>query len=333
MYESFYKLNDTPFKLIPNLKYYYFGKSQQRALTYLKYGITQGEGFIVITGEVGTGKTTLIQCLLNDLKNSDIAIAEVAAANLDAKKILPMICAAFGISYEKKSDVTLLKELKKLLLKYIERNTPISLIIDEAQTLTDSALEELRILSNLQVNNKALIQIILVGQNELRQTLASNKYEHIRQRIIASYEMEALSEQETRAYIEYRLEKAGWDGDPEFEEEIFLDIYDWSNGIPRKINTLCNRILLYGFVENIHKINVSDVKSVVNELNCETSNSIKGDPDLLQANKDYDESQLGFYSQIEWRIKILERKIDRHDQVLNTYLNDNKIEELSHTKN
>lgn len=282
MYEKFYKLSSKPFQLTPNLEFLYASKGHKQALSYLFYGIEQGEGFVVITGNIGSGKTTLIQALLAELKGRDIAVASLAAANLDTTNLLAMVCASFGLPYEARSKVALIKELEDLLFRYQERNSQVLLVVDEAQTLTPSALEELRILSNLELRGKAALQIFLVGQIELRDTILSSDFEQLRQRVIASYNLKVFSSEETEEYVKFRLNKAGWKDDPELKDELFPSIHEWSKGIPRRINLLCDRLMIFGYLEELHQLNADHLKQVMEEMSHEIVGEVNTD---LQKNK------------------------------------------------
>lgn len=273
MYDDFYKFKSRPFQLTPDLKFLFPSKGHKRAMSYLHYGLEQAEGFVVITGHIGTGKTMLIQTLLAELKDQQIATARVAAANLDEHSVVPMIAAALKQPHEGKSKVALLRDMERSLRRAKDYLNGVLIIIDEAQTLTIPALEELRILSNLECKGAALMQIFLVGQSELRDTLRAPQMEHLRQRTVASYHLEPLSLEETKHYIGYRLVAVGWDGDPAFAPDFYAAVHHQTGGIPRKINILMERMLVYGFLEELHEFSGSDVECVVGEM----SEEIAGD--------------------------------------------------------
>jgi putative secretion ATPase (PEP-CTERM system associated) len=266
MYESFYKLSGKPFQLLPDTKIIFPSSSHKRALSYLLYGIEQGEGFIVITGDVGTGKTTLIQTLLSEIQTDEIIPINIAAANMDDSAIIHSIAQGINLQLDDKNKVTIIRELKNMFNNYHEQNKRVLVIVDEAQTLSWEALEELRILSNLESGGKALLQVFLVGQTELRFMVHSQNSEQLRQRIIASYNLSHLSERETKKYIQYRLEKVGWNNDPAIDKSVFELIYDWSEGIPRKINLLCDRLFLYGYLEKLHRLQEKHIQTVIAEM-------------------------------------------------------------------
>lgn len=266
MYETFYKLRGKPFRLTPDPELLFPSKGQKRAMSYLLYGLELGEGFVMITGAVGTGKTLLIQKLLADLAQRNIAIASIASANLDGEDILPAVAAEFGLPFEGRSKESLLQALKQHLTTLATRHTHALLVVDEAQTLTPAALEMLRILSNLEQKGRALMQVFLVGQTELRQTIVDHHMEQLRQRIVASYRLEPLDAEESHAYILHRLNAVGWNQDPTLDPAVFSSIQQASRGIPRKINLIMDRLLLYGFLEEAHALDRTAITTVLDEM-------------------------------------------------------------------
>lgn len=266
MYQAFYKLRGKPFQLTPDPGMLFPSKGHKRAMAYLLYGFEQGEGFVMITGAVGTGKTLLIQKLFEELAHRNIVVASLASANLDGEDILPAVASALDLPYERRSKEALLQDLKQYLISLHARHTHALLVVDEAQTLTPAALEMLRILSNLELKGRALLQIFLVGQAELRRIIVSNHMEQLRQRIIASHRIEPMAEEESRAYILHRLRAVGWNNDPELAPEIFAEVYQASRGIPRKINLIMDRMLLHGYLEELHGLNLAALTTVLDEM-------------------------------------------------------------------
>ncbi|MEM6640222.1 MAG: AAA family ATPase [Pseudomonadota bacterium] len=273
MYEEYYKFRGRPFQLTPDLKFLYPSPGHKRALSYLHYGLEQAEGFVIITGNIGTGKTLLITTLLAELQDQEIATARIAAANVTEDNVLEMAASALKLPYEGKSKAALLRDLELSLRRAQDYLNGVLLIVDEAQELTVGALEELRILSNLESNGRALMQIFLVGQSELRATLRQPNMEHLRQRTIASYQLEPLSVDETKRYIGFRLVAVGWDGEPNFDPDFYGAIHRHTGGVPRKINILMDRVLVYGYLEELREFGAEDVEDVVEEL----SKEIAGD--------------------------------------------------------
>ncbi|MEO8960225.1 MAG: AAA family ATPase, partial [Rudaea sp.] len=241
-------------------------KGHKRAMSYLLYGLEQGEGFVMITGAVGTGKTLLIQKLFEELAHRNIAIASIASANLDGEDILPAVASAFDLSYEGRSKEALLQDLNQHLISLRERHSHALLVVDEAQTLTAAALEMLRILSNFEVNGHALLQVFLIGQAELRRTIITHRMEQLRQRIIASHKLEPMGADECRDYILHRLRAVGWNNDPELAPGLFAGVYLAGRGIPRKVNLIMDRLLLHGYLEELHRLDQAALTVVLDEL-------------------------------------------------------------------
>ncbi len=269
MYESFYGLSAKPFRLRPDPHFFYGSKGHKRAMAYLEYGLSQGEGFIVITGEVGAGKTTLVRNLFNHLASQQIVAAHIVNTHLDSDDTLRMVVSAFGLPYENVSKADLLTRLEQFLRASDAQGKRALLVVDEAQNLKPGTVEELRMLSNFQTDDKCLLQTFLVGQPEFRTTLHSPGMQQLRQRVIASYHLGPMDGPETRAYIEHRLATVGWKGDPSFSDGAHAAIFTYTGGIPRKVNTLCDRILLMGFLEEMHGFEEKDVQEVIRDINQE----------------------------------------------------------------
>jgi putative secretion ATPase (PEP-CTERM system associated) len=266
MYEQFYGLSAKPFQLRPDPNFFFGSKGHKRAASYLEYGLSQEEGFIVITGEIGAGKTTLLRNLFCKLPSKNIVAAQIVNTRLDSDDTLRMVAAAFGLPYEDASKTTLLTRLEQFLRECDQQGKRALLLVDEAQNLPPSAVEELRMLSNFQTADKCLLQTFLLGQPEFRKTLLGEGMKQLQQRVIATYHLGPMDVHETRSYIEHRLHTAGWRGDPSFSKEAFVAIYDFTGGIPRKINTLCDRLLLMGYLEEIHSFGKSEVSMVTSDI-------------------------------------------------------------------
>jgi general secretion pathway protein A len=266
MYETFYGLSAKPFRLRPDPHFFYGSKGHKRAMAYLDYGLSQGEGFIVITGEIGAGKTTLVRNLLNNLPSEQIIAAHIVNTNLDSDDTLRMVVSAFGLPYENVSKPDLLTRLEQFLRAADQQGKRALLIVDEAQNLTARTVEELRMLSNFQTDEKSLLQTFLLGQPEFRTTLHSASMQQLRQRVIASYHLGPMDAAETQAYIEHRLRTVGWNGDPSFSAGAHTAIFGYTGGIPRKTNTLCDRLLLMGFLEEMHAFGEDDVNEVIRDI-------------------------------------------------------------------
>ena len=306
MYLDTYNFTARPFQLTPDLRFLFPSRSHKRALSYLRFGLEQSEGFVVITGHIGTGKTMLIQTLLAEMADQEVASARIAAANLTEENILAAVAAALNQPHEGKSKVALMTNLEKSLRHARDRLSGVMLIVDEAQTLTPEALEELRILSNLESQGRALMQIFLVGQTELRVTLQSRRMEQLRQRVVASYHLEPLSPEETKRYIGFRLVAVGWNGDPSFSSEVYEKIYESSGGIPRKVNIIMDRLLLFGYLEDIRDFELEHIEQVVGEMRQELSGDLVttiSEPEI--ATEDQPRSKL----ELEERLRLLESKL------------------------
>ncbi len=265
MYESFFNLRIKPFDLVPDPNFMYLSKSHKKALTYLEYGILERAGFILLTGEVGSGKTTLIRNLF-DKHYEHVVLAKIFNTCVTSDQLLAMINDDFGLPSAGKDKTTLIRELNNFLVEqYANGNQPI-LIIDEAQNLGPELLEEVRMLSNLETSDSKLLQIVLVGQPELRTILAAPELRQLRQRISINCHLLALDRQEVEQYIRHRMEVAGDASAAGFSAEILDFIFQYSKGIPRLINAICDKCLLAGYVEQRDRIDFRMVGRAKREL-------------------------------------------------------------------
>ena len=279
MFEPYFRLTAAPFQLSPDPRFFYSSRGHKRAHAYLQYGLYQNEGFIVLTGEVGAGKTTLIRSLMGELDSSKVVATQLVSTQLDADSLLRAVATAFGIAVRDQDKAGVLALLEAHLLRLVQQNRKALLIVDEAQNLAPAAVEELRMLSNFQVGNRALLQSFLVGQPQLRDLMRSAGMQQLRQRVTAAYHLGPLDKDETRAYIEHRLKHVGWDEDPRLEPAVFPAIHAHTGGIPRRINTLCTRILLAAYLAEKHAVSASDVERVTAELSEEFGETITGSVD------------------------------------------------------
>ncbi len=266
MYESFYGLTGKPFQLNPDPAFFFGSRGHRRAFAYLQYGLYQSEGFIVITGEIGAGKTTMVRGLFEKLDRERVVAAQLVSTMLDANDILRAVGLAYGLPVRTVSKAILIGSLEAFLCKLAMEDKRALLVVDEAQNLTPGAIEELRMLSNFQFENKALLQSFLIGQPELRAMLHAPQMQQLRQRVIASYHLGPLDHSETKAYIEHRLKHVGWNGDPQFDPDCFELVHSLTGGIPRRINTLCDRLLLGGFLAEKHALGTEDVEAIAREI-------------------------------------------------------------------
>lgn len=266
MYEAFYQFQGKPFRLTPDPSMLFPSKGHKRAMSYLMYGFEQGEGFVMVTGAVGTGKTLLIQKLFEDLARRNVTVASIASANLDSEDVLPAVASELNLPFEGRSKEALLHDLKQHLVARSARHSRTLLVVDEAQTLTPAALEMLRILTNLEQRGRALLQVFLVGQSDLREIIVANRMEQLRQRIIATFRLEPMEPEESRQYILHRLHAVGWKDDPRLDPAIFAGVHHASRGIPRKINLIMDRLLLFGYLEDRHDLDHAALTTVLSEL-------------------------------------------------------------------
>lgn len=266
MYESYFELNASPFQLNPDPTFLFESKGHRRAHLYLRYGVFQAEGFIVVTGEVGAGKTTLVRALLNELDDQKVVAAQLVSTQLEADDLLRSVALAFGVPVGNTGKAELLGAIEAFLMSLVPLGRRALLVVDEAQNLSRRAMEELRMLSNFQLGQQALLQSFLVGQPDLRKLLRDPSMQQLRQRIIASYHLGPLEASETRGYIEHRLRHVGWKDDPVLEERVFQAIFEATGGIPRRINSVCNRLMLGAYLSEKHVIDLADTESAIAEL-------------------------------------------------------------------
>jgi putative secretion ATPase (PEP-CTERM system associated) len=266
MYEAFYGLSAKPFQLNPDPSFYFASKQHRRAKAYLEYGVSRNEGFIVITGEIGAGKTMVLRSLIEGLNGSNVITGHLVTTQLGAEDTLRMVGAAFGFRVKDVPKSELLITLEAFLISQTSKGKRCLLIVDEAQNLTPRAVEELRMLSNFQFGNQALLQSFLVGQPEFREILQQPEMEQFRQRVAATCHIGPLDAGETRMYIEHRLQCAGYKGESLFEPDTIAGVFEASAGIPRRINGICDRMMLSGYLSGRHRLTVADLNEVLAEV-------------------------------------------------------------------
>lgn len=269
MYETFYGLSGKPFQLNPDPKFFFRSTGHKRAMAYLRYGLQQGQGFIAVTGDVGTGKTMLVKNLFKEIEGEDYVAARIVSTNIKDLDLLRLLAAEFDLPYEGQSKGALLKELENFFRASVDDGKRVLLVIDEAQNLPRSAIEELRMLSNFEQDGTPLVQSFLLGQREFRQVLRAPGLEQLRQRVIAAYHLKPLSASEVKSYIQHRLSRVEWKNDPQIEELVFHGVYVATNGVPRRINTLFDRLLLNCYLDESHEISVKLLESVRAEIESE----------------------------------------------------------------
>jgi len=265
MYERFYELRERPFALSPDPDYLYPSRVHREALDYLRYGLESHAGFVAITGEIGSGKTTLLQTLLRGL-DSQTTVARVVNTMLEPRELLETIMIDFGLDPSGRSKPLLLRDLAQYLVDQRLAGRLVLLVIDEAQNLSFPALEELRMLSNLETEKSKLLQILLVGQPNLREKLLSPELEQLRQRITVSYHLAPLDAGETANYINHRLRRAALGAPLEFPREVTALIHARSRGVPRIINVICDAALVFGYAEERRQIDMPLMGEVLAEL-------------------------------------------------------------------
>jgi general secretion pathway protein A len=313
MYTEFYGLKVEPFLLTPDHRFYFESQVHEQAMAHLMYGLSRGEGFIVITGEVGAGKTTIVQRLCATVDRNEVVAAHVVTTLLSGAELLRMVCSAFKMrDVPEKKDAVLLC-LQDFFESLQRAGRKALLIVDEAQNLSASALEELRMLSNFQVGASAPCQIFLVGQPQFRETLSNPNLEQLRQRVIASYHLGPMSHDEVAQYLAHRLKHAGWSGDPDFDDGAVEAVYAATGGVPRQINTLCSRLLLLGFLDNMHAFTAADVERVATDLREEY-----GGRSLQPVGGGMDETYLTRMDkqQLAARVDTLENRVNHQEQSL-----------------
>ena len=265
MYLEYYNLKEKPFSVTADPNFLYLSKKHREAINHMQYGIQERMGFLEITGEIGAGKTTVCKALLNKL-DEHTKTAFILNGNLSEIQLLQAIIEDFGIQVKNKNKITMLNELNKFLLEQLEHKNNVVLIIDEAQNLKSSLLEQIRLLSNLETEKEKLLQIILVGQPELREKLASRELKQLRQRIAIRYHISPLSRHETDGYISHRLNVAGPGNGDIFHRDALEEIFKFSGGIPRLINIACDKSLLAGYTADKKIIDSDMVKKCFKEI-------------------------------------------------------------------
>lgn len=272
MFDDFYALTGRPFQLTPDPQFYFESGTHRKALSYLGYGLAQGEGFIVITGEVGAGKSTLAAHLMEKVDPDEMSVGQVVTSALDAEEMVHVAAQSFGLDVEGHDKAAALGAIENFLHEEARAGRRCLLVVDESQNLSVEALEELRMLSNFQLGAQPLLQILLLGQPEFRQVLASHEgLEQLRQRVIAAHHLDAMEPAELEPYIRHRLECVGWDGNPAFDQRVFTRLHEASGGIPRKVNQIMTRLLLLGAVEQRTRIDCVMLTAVLDEMESDST--------------------------------------------------------------
>ncbi len=272
MYNDHYGLTGRPFQLTPDPRFYFESATHKKAMAYLGYGLAQGEGFIVVTGEIGSGKTTLVGHLMETVDRNRVNAVKIVSTQVEGDDMLRMVANALGVVTENAEKAQLLDRIERQVGDRARAGQRTLLIVDEVQNLPFSGLEELRMLSNYQSGGQSMLQIFLLGQPEFRNRLeTSDQLEQLRQRVIATHHLTAMEANEVGPYILHRMKLVGWTGTPTFVDDAFAALYRHSGGIPRKINTLMTRVLLMGALEKSAVIDAGLVEAVLDDLTADQS--------------------------------------------------------------
>jgi type II secretory pathway predicted ATPase ExeA len=265
MYLELFKLQELPFRLSPDPAFLYLSKHHARAKAYMESTIWFTDGFVVITGEIGSGKTTLIETFLRELEK-DVVVAQVNQTQLSATEFLQAVLVQFGFSPFKMKKAEVLSTLNSFLIEQYSNNRKVLLIVDEAQNLSNKVLEEIRLLSGVETTKEKVLRIILAGQPELNEKLSSPELVQLAQRIRLRFHLTPLSKGDTRSYVQHRLEVAGSQGRQIFSEDCFPVIYRYTGGTPRLINTLCDTAMMAAYANDKNKVQLADVETAIREL-------------------------------------------------------------------
>ena len=271
MYTDRYGLSGQPFQLTPDARFWFDSRTHRKAMAYLGYGLAQGEGFIVVTGEIGAGKSTLVGHLMANVDRARLNAISLVSTQVEGDDMLRLVAQGLGLDTSAVAKARLLDAVEQQLESDLGAGRRTLLVVDEAQNLPVSALEELRMLSNFQVGGRALIQTVLLGQPEFRDKLASPGLEQLRQRVIATHHLDAMGADEVEAYIRHRLTRVDWQGNPEFEPAAFAAIHLYSGGIPRRVNQLAHRLLLNAAVEGADTISADAVHAVAADMGADAA--------------------------------------------------------------
>jgi len=277
MYDQFYGFSGRPFQLAPDPDFYFESLTHRKALSYLGYGLSQGEGFIVITGDIGAGKSTLAAHLVASIDRQRLTVGQIVTSRLDGGELVRLACQAFGIALpiaDALDKAAGLGALELFLQDEARAGRRCLLIVDEAQNLHVAALEELRMLSNFQLGAHPLLQILLLGQPEFRKLLNEPVLEQLRQRVIATHHLDAMEPDEVGPYVEHRLKHVGWTGNPAFGEGVHARLAQASGGVPRRVNQLANRLLLLGAVDQASLLDGAMLDEVIADLAGDSDESV-----------------------------------------------------------
>ena len=330
MYSDHFGLTGQPFQLTPDARFWFESRTHRRAMAYLGFGLAQGEGFVVVTGEIGAGKSTLVAHLMATIDRARLNAISLVSTQVEGDDILRLTAQGLGLDTRGVEKAALLDAVERRLDEETRAGKRTLLVVDEAQNLPVSALEELRMLSNYQLRGRPLMQIVLLGQPEFRARLASPGLEQLRQRVIATHHLEAMGADEVAAYIHHRLELVGWSGRPAFDADAFAAIHEATGGIPRRVNQLANRVLLQAAVEDAERIDAALVATAAADLEADAVRPAPVEegvlplrssrPHVVAANESAALPVAAADPSLERRIAALEARADEHEAMLRRVL-------------
>jgi putative secretion ATPase (PEP-CTERM system associated) len=319
MYTDHYGLAERPFQLTPDARYWYESRTHKKAMAYLGYGLAQGEGFIVVTGEIGAGKSTLVAHLMATIDRERLNAISLVSTQVEGDDMLRLAAQGLGLETGGVAKAQLLDRIEQRLREEAGRGKRTLLVVDEAQNLPVSALEELRMLSNFTSQGRALIQIFLLGQPEFRDRIAGeDSLEQLRQRVIASHHLDAMDANEVEPYMVHRLAVAGWQGRPGFGTDAFAALYRHSGGVPRKLNQLANRVLLYAGIERLETIGGHDVEAVAADMAADRP--VSASTRVLPLRRSMAASEPAADASLERRIAAIEARLDEQEAAVRRVL-------------
>lgn len=325
MYTEFFGFEEKPFNMVPDPAFLYLSDKHRMALSYLEYGLMDGVGFILLTGEIGTGKTTLIKQLLTQLE-ADVEVAVIFNTNVSAEQLLELILTEFELKPEARGKASYLDTLNEFLISKHSGGQRVLLIVDEAQNLSQEALEEVRMLSNLQTDKDPLLQILTVGQPGFRTRLQQPSLAQLSQRIVVSYHLASLSLDETRGYISHRLKVAGGKHDQLFTPEAVERIFHYSGGVPRNINVLCDAALVYGYADELTSLDAQVIEHVVKDkqevglfVPARVGEAIQGQGGAAQANGNVLQRLEGLEQRVNQLSALLNQQIEANERRAESY--------------
>jgi general secretion pathway protein A len=320
MYTEHYGLTERPFQLTPDARFWFDSRTHKKAMAYLGYGLAQGEGFIAITGEIGAGKSTLVAHLLATIDRERLNAIHIASTQVGGDDLLRLVAQGLGIATAGTEKARLLDAVEQRLDEEARRGRRTLLVVDEAQNLSVAALEELRMLSNFTSGGRALIQVLLLGQPEFRDRIATERgLEQLRQRVIASHHLEPIEANEVEPYLVHRLACAGWQGRPAFSADAYAALYRHSGGVPRRLNQLANRLLLQGAVEQADGFDAGDVERMAADLAADAPQPAPPARAAPEPQRPATQSHVHDIA-LERRIAALEARVDEQEVIVRRVL-------------